>query len=105
MPHGVIEIPAVLIAGQAGFVLGAALIGRKSRAPFAVRLKNVSADVMTLIGGVAVMLVWAGIVESFFSQHHQPVLPYALKITFGCAELALLAWLLSRGWRNRKEAV
>ena len=31
MPHGVIEIPAVLIAGQAGFVLARALIGWGTR--------------------------------------------------------------------------
>ena len=46
------------------------------------------------IGGVAVFLVWAGIVESFFSQYHEPILPYWLKITFGIAELALLCWFL-----------
>ena len=49
---------------------------------------------MTLIGGVAVMLVWAGIVESFFSQYHQPVVPYWLKIAFGCVEFAALVWFL-----------
>jgi uncharacterized membrane protein SpoIIM required for sporulation len=65
LPHGVIEIPAVLIAGQGGLVLGRALVGRGDRAPLRDRLRAVAGDVMTLIGGVAVMLVWAGIVESF----------------------------------------
>jgi uncharacterized membrane protein SpoIIM required for sporulation len=32
MPHGVVEIPAILIAGQAGLLLALALIGRGSRA-------------------------------------------------------------------------
>jgi len=95
MPHGVIEIPSVLIAGQAGFVLGGAIIGRKSRATLTHRLRAVSRDVMTLIGGVAVLLVWAGLVESFLSQHHQPVVPYSLKIAFGGVELIVLCWLLS----------
>jgi uncharacterized membrane protein SpoIIM required for sporulation len=95
LPHGVIEIPAVLIAGQGGLVLGKALIGRGDRAPLGDRLRAVSADVMTLIGGVSVMLVWAGLVESFLSQHHQPVVPYWLKITFGCLELAALIWFLA----------
>lgn len=31
LPHGVIEIPAILVAGQAGFVLASALIGWVSR--------------------------------------------------------------------------
>ncbi len=102
LPHGVIEIPAVLIAGQGGLVLGRALIGRGDRAPLRDRLRAVGGDVMTLIGGVAVMLVWAGIVESFLSQHHEPVVPYLLKILFGCLELAALVWFLA-GRRGEKE--
>jgi uncharacterized membrane protein SpoIIM required for sporulation len=106
LPHGVIEIPSVLIAGQGGLVLGKALIGRGDRAPLADRLRAVGGDVMTLIGGVAVMLVWAGIVESFFSQYHQPVVPYWLKIAFGCAEFAVLVWFLgsNRGSDANAEA-
>lgn len=96
LPHGSVEIPAVIIAGQAGLVLAAALIGRGDGTPLRRRLRRVSADLMTLIGGVAVLLVWAGMIESFFSQHHQPVLPYALKIGFGAAELVLLALFLAR---------
>lgn len=95
MPHGVIEIPAVLIGGQAGLVLGGAFLRRGERISLARRLRAVAPDVITLIGGVAVMLVWAGMVESFLSQHHQPVLPYWLKISFGCVELFVLIWLLS----------
>ena len=95
LPHGVIEIPAVLIAGQGGLVLGNALLGRGAHAPLRERLRAVAADVMTLIGGVAVLLVWAGIVESFLSQYHQPVLPYGFKIAFGLTELAALVWFLS----------
>ena len=104
LPHGVIEIPAVLIAGQGGLVLGRALIGRGDRAPLRDRLRAVGGDVMTLIGGVAVMLVWAGIVESFLSQHHEPVVPYWLKILFGCLELAALVWFLY-GRRGGEEKI
>ncbi|MEA3207412.1 MAG: hypothetical protein QOE70_469 [Chthoniobacter sp.] len=102
LPHGVIEIPAVLIAGQGGLVLGNALIGRGDRAPLRDRLRAVGGDVMTLIGGVAVLLVWAGLVESFLSQYHEPVVPYWLKITFGCLELVALIWFLASG-RGAKE--
>ncbi|HEX8295080.1 MAG TPA: stage II sporulation protein M [Chthoniobacteraceae bacterium] len=101
LPHGVIEIPAVLIAGQGGLVLGKALIGRGDRAPLRLRLRGVSADVMTLIGGVAVLLVWAGLVESFLSQYHEPVIPYWLKILFGVLELLALVWFLA--WRSPAE--
>lgn len=96
MPHGVIEIPAILIAGQAGFLLAGALIGRGQRLPLGGRLRNVAPDVMTLIFGVALMLIWAGLVEAFFSQHHQPVIPYSVKIAFGTVQLALLILFLTR---------
>ena len=101
MPHGVIEIPAILLAGQAGLMLGKALIGWGDRHSLGQRLRLLGPDLMTLIGGVAVMLVWAGIIESFLSQHHQPVLPYAVKIAFGTLELIALVWFL--GFSGKKE--
>ena len=90
MPHGVIEIPAILVGGQAGFVLAGALVGWRSRETRRRRLASARADVASLAGGMAVMLVWAGIIEAFVSQYHQPVLPYGLKIAFGTVELILL---------------
>jgi hypothetical protein len=39
------------------------------------------------------------IVEAFFSQFHEPVLPYSLKIGFGVLELVLLYLYL--GWAGR----
>ena len=100
LPHGVIEIPAILIAGQAGLVLAKALIGKGSGLPLAARLRLIWSDLATLICGVALMLVWAGIVEAFFSQYHEPVLPYSVKIAFGLAELTLLLLFLNRSGRT-----
>jgi uncharacterized membrane protein SpoIIM required for sporulation len=96
MPHGVIEIPAILIAGQAGLLLAGALIGWGQRRRMAERLRAISADLVTLIFGVALMLVWAGLVEAFLSQYHEPVIPYSVKISFGFVELALLILFLTR---------
>ncbi len=104
LPHGSFEIPAIVIAGQAAFVLAKALIGRGDRAPLAARLRAVGRDVATLVGAIAVMLVWAGLVESYFSQHHQPRIPYALKIAFGIAELAVLTAFLSSAWWRKPRA-
>ncbi|MEW5978941.1 MAG: stage II sporulation protein M [Acidobacteriota bacterium] len=101
LPHGVIEIPAILLAGQAGLVLAGALMGWGDRNPVRSRLSQVWQDLLTLIGGVAIMLVWAGIVEAFFSQYHEPAVPYALKIGFGGLEL--LALLLYLSWAGRDE--
>lgn len=100
LPHGSVEIPALLIAAQAGFVLGGALIGHRDRLPLGTRVRRVAPDLATLIGGVAVLLVWAGIVESFFSQYHEPVVPYAAKITFGVVQLVLLAAFLTAAGRR-----
>jgi len=104
LPHGSIEIPAILIAGQAGMVLASALIGRGSRASMRQRLRDAAPDLATLIGGVAVMLVWAGFVEAFLSQYHEPVIPYSIKIAFGLIELGVLwAFLARAGLKLTKE--
>lgn len=95
LPHGAIEIPAILLAGQAGFILAGALIGWGQRLSLKTRLQQVFGDLVTLLLGLALMLVWAGIVEAFLSQYHAPVLPYSVKISFGVIELIALALFLS----------
>ena len=100
LPHGSIEIPAILLAGQAGLVLAGAMIGWGRRMPLGERLREVAFDVVTIVFGVALMLVWAGIVEAFLSQYHQPTLPYSLKIAFGAAELGLLVVFLARSGKR-----
>ena len=101
LPHGAIEIPAILLAGQAGIVLAGALIGWGKPISLRMRLRKISNDLMTLILGVALMLVWAGIVEAFFSQYHAPVLPYTIKIAFGALELMILILFLGRAGRKQ----
>jgi len=96
LPHGSFEIPAILIAGQAGLVLGSALIGWGKRTSVKARLRQISRDLVTLIFGVGVMLIWAGLVEAFLSQYHEPVIPYWAKISFGAVELCLLALFLAK---------
>ncbi|MBI5577147.1 MAG: stage II sporulation protein M [Deltaproteobacteria bacterium] len=97
LPHGAVEIPAILIAGQAGLLLAGALIGREDRLSTGMRLRNISGDLVALVIGIAGLLVWAGFVEAFISQYHEPVVPYSLKIGFGIVEIAALALFLIRG--------
>ena len=99
MPHGVIEIPAFIIAGQTGLVLANALIGWGRRERLAARFRAVAPELVTLIGGVALMLVWAGLIEAFLSQYHEPLIPYWSKIAFGTVELVLLILFLARAGR------
>ncbi len=90
LPHGAIEIPAIIVAGQAGLILAGAMIGWGRRISLKSRLRVVAPELVTLLCGLAVMLVWAGIVEAFFSQYHEPIIPYPVKIAFGVLELSAL---------------
>ncbi|MDB5050795.1 MAG: protein of unknown function transrane [Fibrobacteres bacterium] len=99
LPHGSFEIPAILLAGQAGFLLGVQLLRGSRHGGAGKRLRAAAPDAAVLIGGITAMLVWAGIVEAFFSQYHYPILPYWFKISFGCVELAAL--ILYLGWAGR----
>jgi uncharacterized membrane protein SpoIIM required for sporulation len=103
LPHGAIEIPAIILAGQCGLVLAGALIGWGKPISLKMRFRKISADLVTLIFGIAVMLTWAGIIEAFFSQYHEPVLPYEVKIGFGVLELILLVLFLARSGRRAKK--
>jgi uncharacterized membrane protein SpoIIM required for sporulation len=97
LPHGVFEIPSILIAGQAGFYLARILLRRREDRDVHQSVR----EWLVLIAGMAMMLAWAGMMEAFFSQHHAPVLPYGFKVAVGGAELALLTvYLLLIGRRN-----
>ncbi len=100
LPHGSVEIPAILIGGQAGLVVAHALIGWGSRVTRRERMRVIAPDLVTLIGGAALLLIWAGIVEAFFSQYHAPVLPYSVKIAFGTVQLVLLCFYLKFAGRK-----
>jgi uncharacterized membrane protein SpoIIM required for sporulation len=97
LPHGAFEIPSILIAGQAGFYLARLLLRRHEDR----NMRRAMREWLLLIAGLAMLLVWAGIMEAFFSQHHAPVLPYGFKVAVGAAELALLTtYLLLTGRRD-----
>src|SRR5580693_1174621 len=94
LPHGAFEIPSILIAGQAGFYLARLLLRRREDR----NMRQSMREWLVLIAGLALMLVWAGTMEAFFSQHQAPVLPYGFKVAVGAAELVLLAiYLLLMG--------
>jgi uncharacterized membrane protein SpoIIM required for sporulation len=104
LPHGATEIPAILIAGQAGLMLAMALIGWGKRIPLRTRLRALSQDLVTLICGVGLLLMWAGFVEAFLSQYHEPVLPYSIKISFGVIELLLLFLFLAKSGSKAEQS-
>jgi uncharacterized membrane protein SpoIIM required for sporulation len=89
-PHGSLELPAIIIAGGAGFRLGYAMLF-----PGNLRWKDSIAqgglEATRLVSGVIPMLVVAGCLEGFFSPSHAPIW---LKFTIGAMLFTLLnLWL------------
>jgi uncharacterized membrane protein SpoIIM required for sporulation len=70
VPHGVVEIPALVVAGALGLSLGGtgwrALGGRTTRERLAERLE----EAFWILVGVAVLLAVAGIIEGVFSPYY-----------------------------------
>jgi uncharacterized membrane protein SpoIIM required for sporulation/uncharacterized RDD family membrane protein YckC len=86
LPHGVIEITAICIAGGAGIWLGSALLlpGRRTRGEMLVERGR---EAVMLLAGTTSLLVIAGAIEGFIS-------PSALPRTAKLAAAALFALLL-----------
>lgn len=100
VPHGVIELSVVVLAGAAGLMLGDALLRpgllRRGDALVAVAL-----DAVVLAVGVASLLVIAGTIEGFVSPSD---LPTPAKYAVGAVTGVLLySWLLLAG-RSRSPA-
>lgn len=102
LPHGVVELSVVVIAGAAGLLLGRGLWrpGLLSRRQALVREAK---SAVRLIAGGMPLLVIAGLVEGTISQIHAPVMPYSVKLVFAATLFAALIAYLSRGGieRNR----
>ncbi|MGA1796786.1 MAG: stage II sporulation protein M [bacterium] len=100
LPHGAFEIWAILIAGQAGFLIAQSML-KGERYSLMARLSMAGKDILYLFLGLSSLLVWAGIVEAFFSQYHQPIVPYSFKILFGVIEILFLMYYF--GVMGRRE--
>ena len=99
LPHGVIELSAIFIAGAAGLTLGGALLdpGDLGRAQ-ALRARG--ADAVRMVMGTVPMLVVAGAIEGFLTP--QGAIPDTAKITFAAFTALLLAWYFApRGTARR----
>lgn len=104
LPHGVVEIPAILLGGMAGLMLAQAMLGWGDARSMADRLRAIQKDVTHIVAGLVVLLIWAGLVESYLSQTHEPAISYEAKILFGVAELVALALFLGFCGRKRRLA-
>lgn len=97
-PHGSLELPAIMIAGGAGFILARGVLqpGLLSRRD---SLARAGGQAVRLLLGVIPMLVIAGVIEAFVSPTDLPV---PLKFTIGGGLFVLLlVYLLAAGERTR----
>lgn len=97
LPHGVIELTAIVIAGGAGLLLGSALIlpGRATRREALIRRGR---EAISLIVGTAMLLVLAGLVEGFLSPSP---LPAGVKFALATLFAGTLAAYLCIGGRSQ----
>jgi uncharacterized membrane protein SpoIIM required for sporulation/uncharacterized RDD family membrane protein YckC len=94
LPHGIIELTAICIAGGAGLWLGSALVlpGRRTRRNVLVERAR---EAVALLVGAGALLLLAGLIEGFISPS---VLPAAVKMAFAAVSaLVLFAYLLLAG--------
>ncbi|NJM77491.1 MAG: stage II sporulation protein M [Acaryochloridaceae cyanobacterium RU_4_10] len=92
-PHGSLELPAIFLAGAAGFLLAKALLlpGRYRRVD---ALKIYGTQAAQLVYGIVPMLIIAGTIEGFFSP--SPVIPAPLKYLTGAGLFGLLVMYCCR---------
>lgn len=94
-PHGVLELPAIFIAGGAGLEIARGLLF-PGLLPRRRSLAEAGGRGARLLLGTIPMLVIAGIIEGFFSPSDAPVWA---KFTLATALFAtLLAYLFLLGW-------
>jgi uncharacterized membrane protein SpoIIM required for sporulation len=96
LPHGVVEMTCMLLAGTAGLLLGRGVLWPRGQ-PRGDRIREEARAALDILGGTAALLVLAGIVEGTLSQIHEPTLPYPVKIAMALTLGGLLQaylWLL-----------
>jgi len=103
LPHGVLEIPAIFIAGGTGFLFARGLLlpGKFSRGE---ALRREGKNAMKLLGGVILILILAGLIEGFITPAAFEILPEA-KIVFAVLLFGGFVYYLSRAGIGRDETV
>ncbi len=115
-PHGVLEIPAILLAATAGLAVGVSWLfpGRRTRKD---ALTETAREVFLLVGAAALLLVAAGLIEAFitplggaitvdrsFTTFGERMQIYAGKMVFGVFMLAAFVQWLAGGWAEARRA-
>ena len=98
-PHGVLELPAIFIAGGAGLMLGRGILF-PGLLPRKQSLVIAGGKAVRLVLGTIPLLVVAGTIEGFFSPSSLPV---ALKFFFAACMFALMCAYLSGAFLGKRQ--
>jgi len=93
-PHGVLELPAIFIAGGAGLEIARGLLF-PGMLPRKVSLAQAGGRAAKLVLGTIPLLIVAGLIEGFFSPSSAPV---AMKFFLATLLLTALLVYLVTGW-------
>jgi uncharacterized membrane protein SpoIIM required for sporulation len=100
LPHGVLEIPAVLIGGAAGFVLAQALIQARPW-PRLEELARAGKQAVLVVSGCFPLLAVAAILEAGVARAPDRFLASGLKLAVaGIFGLLFAAYILLIGWQK-----
>jgi uncharacterized membrane protein SpoIIM required for sporulation len=100
LPHGVLEIPAMLIAGAAGFVLAQGIV-RARPWPRREELARAGKEALLLASGCVPLLAVAAVLEAGVARAPDWFVGKGIKLAVaGIFALLFLAWVLLLGWGN-----
>ncbi len=101
LPHGVVEIPAMLIGGAAGFVLAKGMIAAKPW-PRAEEMARCGREALAVLGGILPLLTAAAIIEAGVARAPDTVISSGLKLAVaGVVFVVFVVHILLFGWRKR----
>jgi len=105
LPHGVLEIPAALLGGAAGFVLAQGII-RARPWPRLDELARAGKEALWLVGGCVPLLVVAGVLEAGVARSPDSVLGPGVKLLVAVVfAVVFLVYTLLLGWGTKAPAV
>lgn len=101
LPHGITELLAIVLCSGAGLKLGASVIspGLLTRAE---SLRRAGEEAIRTVGGVALMLLAAAIIESYLRQSH---LSQTARLVFATGSALVLAFYFGMGYYLEKNQV
>ena len=98
VPHGVLEIPACLIGGAAGFVLAQGMISARPW-PRREEMARVGKEAFLLVSGAVPLLAVAGLLEAGVARASDQLFSSMLKLTVaGAFGTLFLVYTLLLGW-------